>query len=159
MYLYRRFKSYFGMKPYLRHIKKLKYRRAMTAFRLSAHNLEIETGRYVYDRTLSGKKCFIKREDRFCTFCYDEFKYKVMGGEMHAILNCPRFHDVRKRLFVRIELLVPNIKELNDNDKLCYILTSEDECARLFSRFLRVVLSAQRSSFLKLWRQLNNPDG
>ena len=74
---------------------------------------------------------------------------------MHAILSFPRFHDVRKRLFVRIELLVPNIKELNDNDKLCYILTSEDECARLFSRFLGVVLSAQRSSFAKLWRQLN----
>ena len=55
-----------------------------------------------------------------------------MGDEMHAILNCPRFHDVRKRLFVRIELLVPNIKELNDNDKLCYILTSEDECAVSF---------------------------
>ena len=82
-----------------------------------------------------------------------------MGDEMHAILNCPRFHDERRRLFVRIELLVPNIKELNDYDKLCYILTSEDECARLFSRFLVVVLSAQRSSFVKLWRTLNNPDG
>ena len=52
LYLYRRFKSYFGMEPYLRHIQKLKFRRAMTAFRLSAHNLEIETGQYVYDRSI-----------------------------------------------------------------------------------------------------------
>lgn len=131
----------------------------MTAFRLSAHNLEIETGRYVHDRNAVGKKCSIRREDRFCCFCYNEFKYKVLGDEVHAILNCPRFYDVRQSFFVRIEMLVPNIKELSDNDKVHYMLTCEGESAKLVSRFLVVVLSAQRFSFVKVWRELNNLNG
>ena len=55
-------------------------------------------------------------------------------------------------------MLVPNIKELNDNDKLLYMLTCEGESAKLVSRFLVIVLSAQRPSFAKLWRELYIPD-
>ena len=158
LYLFRRIKSYFGMEPYLKHVKKLKYRRALTAFRLSAHNLEIETGRYVHNRNVLGKKCTIPREDRFCCFCYNEFKKRVMGDEVHAILNCPRFYDKRQSFFGRFELMVPNIKMLNNNDMLYYMLTCEGEYAKLVSRFLLVVLSAQRFSFVKVWREVNNPD-
>ena len=57
-----------------------------------------------------------------------------------------------------MEMLVPNIKELNDNDKLLYMLTCEGESAKLVSRFLVIVLSAQRPSFAKLWRELYIPD-
>ena len=52
LFLYRCIKAYFGMEPYLKHVKKLKFRRAMTAFRLRAHNLEIEMGKYFKDRTI-----------------------------------------------------------------------------------------------------------
>ena len=82
-----------------------------------------------------------------------------MGDEEHAILNCPRFHDERQRFFIRFEKLVPNFKDLSDNDKLYYMLTCEGDSAILVSRFLMVVYSAQRSSFVNIWRQLNNPDG
>ena len=159
LYLYRRIKPHFRMEPYLKHVKNFKFRRALAAFRLSAHNLEIETGRYVYDRNLLGKKCSIQREDRFCCFCFNEFKCKVMGDEMHAILNCPQFNDVRQNFFSKIEILVPNFKELNDYNKLYYMLTCEGESIRLVSRFLVKVLSAQRSSFEKIWREVNNPNG
>ena len=155
LYLYRRIKSNFGMEPYLKDIKKLKFRRAVTAFRLSAHNLEIEMGRYVGNTV--GNKCSVRREDRFCCFCFNEFKNKVLGDEAHAILRCPRFLDVRQSFLARFETLVPNIKYLSDTDKLLYMLTCEGESARMVSRFLVVVLSAQRSSFVKLWRELNNP--
>lgn len=157
LYLYRRIKSNFGIEPYLKDIKKLKFRRAITAFRLSAHNLEIETGRYVQDKNAVGKKCSVRREDRLCCFCFSEFRNIVVGDEVHAILKCPRFFDVRQSFLVRFERLVPNIKDLSDTDKLLYMLTCERESARLVSRFLVVVLSAQRSSFVKLWRELNNP--
>ena len=159
LYLYRRIKPHFRMEPYLKHVKNFKFRRALAAFRLSAHNLEIETGRYVYDRNLLGKKCSIQREDRFCCFCFNEFKCKVMGDEMHAILNCPQFNDVRQNFFSKIEILVPNFKELNDYNKLYYMLTCEGESVRLVSRFLAEVLSAQRLSFEKIWREVNNPNG
>ena len=78
---------------------------------------------------------------------------------MHAILNCPQFNDVRQNFFSKIEILVPNFKELNDYNKLYYMLTCEGESVRLVSRFLAKVLSAQRSSFEKIWRELNNPNG
>ena len=153
LYLYRRIKAHFGMEPYLGDIAKLKFRRAVTAFRLSAHNLEIETGRYV-GKTV-GNKCRVQREDRFCCFCFNEFKNKVLGDEAHAILRCPRFSDVRQSFMSRFVKLVPNVKYLGDPDRLIYMLTCEGESARLVSRFLLVVLSAQRSSFVKLWRELN----
>ena len=157
LYLYRRIKAHFGIEPYLGDIAKLKFRRAVTAFRLSAHNLEIETGRYV-GKTV-GNKCRVQREDRFCCFCFNEFKNKVLGDEAHAILRCPRFSDVRQSFMSRFVKLVPNVKYLGDPDRLIYMLTCEGESARLVSRFLLVVLSAQRSSFVKLWRELNNPGG
>ena len=152
LYVYRHCKRNFGIEPYLKHVKKLKYRRALTAFRISAHNLEIETGRYVH-----VNKVGISRHDRFCTFCYEENKTKVMGDEVHAILNCAHFNDVRKRFMDKIYLIVPNFKKLNDKDRLIYMLTSENEIAVLISKFLTVILSAQRPSFFKLWSQINCP--
>lgn len=155
LYIYRRIKSHFGMEPYLRDIVKLKFRRAVTAFRLSAHNLEIETGRYVGNAV--GNKCSVRREDRFCCFCFNEFNNKVLGDETHAILKCPRFSDIRQNFLTRFEKLIPNIKDISDTDRVLYMLTCEGEAVRMVSRFLVVVLSAQRSSFVKLWRELNNP--
>lgn len=158
LYLYRRIKSHFEMGNYLKDVKRLKFRRALTAFRLCAHNLEIETGRYIQDRNAIGKKCSVRREDRFCCFCYNKYKCKVLGDEVHAILKCPQFYNVRQSFSIKMEMLVPNIKELNDNDKLLYMLTCEGESAKLVSRFLVIVLSAQRPSFAKLWRELYIPD-
>ena len=157
LYLYRRIKSHFGMEPYLGDIVKLKFRRAVTAFRLSAHNLEIETGRYV-GKTV-GNKCRVKREDRFCCFCFNEFKDKILGDEVHAILKCPQFTVFRQSFQARFEKLVPNLRELSDTDRLIYMLTCEGDSIRVVSRFLVVVLSAQRYSFVKLWRELNKPGG
>ena len=118
------------MEPYLGDIAKLKLRRAVTAFRLSAHNLEIETGRYVTNAV--GHKCSIRREDRFCCFCFNEFKNKVLGDEAHAILKCPRFSDVRQSFMSRFVKLVPNMNYLSDPDRLIYMLTREVELKRFY---------------------------
>ena len=155
LYLYRHIKTNFGIEPYLKHVQKLKVRRALTAFRISAHNLEIETGRYIHDRNVLGNGS-IKREDRFCTYCYEENQVKMMGDEEHAILNCPRFCNARNAFFNKMELLVPNFEKLNNKDKLFYMLTGENECAVLVGKFLNVILSTQRSNFTKIWKQVNN---
>ena len=66
----------------------------MTAFRISTHKLEIETGRYVRNtniNNLQNQGVRVKRVDRFCTLCYEGSQIKVMGDEKHAILNCPFF--------------------------------------------------------------------
>ena len=51
------------------------------------------------------------------------------------------------------------LKDLSDTDRLLYMLTCEGDSIRVVSRFLVVVLSAQRYSFVKLWRELNKPGG
>ena len=161
LYIYRNIKNHFGMEPYLRQIVKFKFRKALTAFRLSAHNLEIERGRYIRDKSkpnTNDSGC-IRRTERFCTLCFELDKNKVIGDEEHAITNCPYFDDKRDLLFGKINSIVPNFRNLNDRNKLLYILTCENECAILASKFLNHILSTQRTSFTKFWEQFNNPSG
>ena len=62
-------------------------------------------------------------------------------------------------ILARFEKLFQNIKDLSDADRCLYMLTYEGEPARLVGRFLVEVVSAQRYSLVKLWRELNNPGG
>ena len=82
-----------------------------------------------------------------------------MGDEMHALLSCPHFSDIRNRVFVKINLMVPQFKNLNDKDKLFYMLTCESDCANLVGKLLSVILSTQRPNFINLWKQSHIPDG
>ena len=155
LYLYRKIKTNFGMEPYLRQVNKKKFRRAMTAFRISAHNLEIETGRYITDKQSANKNTSIKRDDRFCTLCYEANGGKIMGDEKHAAVVCPRFNVERNRLFLYIQNKVPNFGKLNDIGKLLFMLTCEHECAIMVGKYLNIILSTQRPSFSKIWKRLN----
>ena len=85
LHIYRKIKSEFKMEPYLHQIKQLKYRRAMSMFRISAHRLEIETGRWIKTSSGNNKIC---RNDRICTLCFENGS-KIPGDEEHAILVCP----------------------------------------------------------------------
>ena len=158
LYIYRHIKNNFGMEQYLKDIHKIKLRRAFTAFRIGAHNLEIETGRYIRDNNVLDNNGTIKRNDRFCIFCYEESKTKVMGDEGHAIINCPRFNDIRNSVFAKINAIVPQFKNLEDKHKLLYMLTCESECASLVGKLLNVILSTQRSNFIKIWKESIIPD-
>ena len=69
---YSSLKSSFCAESYLFTIKKWKKRKSLARLRISAHTLEIESGRY--------KK--LKREERLCKAC---FKTEV---EPHFLLDC-----------------------------------------------------------------------
>jgi hypothetical protein len=89
---------------------------------VSAHNLNIETGRF-YD--LDG-------HERVCSMC----NLNVVEDEYHYILQCEKYIDVRRRYlkkyywlrlscFKLVQLLsVHNIKELNNLGK--YLLLAEN---------------------------------
>ena len=138
LYLYRKIKSNFNVEPYLKQIKKRKIRRSMTALRISAHSLEIETGRYA-----SKKGDFVKREERYCSLCMEK-DLKTPGDEIHAVLVCPSFHNERENVIGFIDNLYPNFKNLNDNDKLIFMLTCENECLQKVSKFINLILSMNR---------------
>jgi hypothetical protein len=58
------------------------YRTVLTRWRLSNHDLQIETGRYTVPYT--------PREDRLCTLC------GAIEDEHHVIFDCPRYDDLRR---------------------------------------------------------------
>ena len=58
-----------------------KYKKYISKFRLSAHSLKVETGRY--DATA--------RENRLCTMC----NLEDIEDEYHFILKCPNYTDIR----------------------------------------------------------------
>ena len=63
----------------------LKYKIALSRFRLSSHSLMIEIGRY------NGTP----REDRLCTFC----NMRKKEDEYHFLLVCPYYTELRRRYF------------------------------------------------------------
>ena len=76
------YKQEFKMETYLDQIKINKYRIALSKFRLSSHNLEIETGRH-------GN---IPRADRKCKKCNSD----VIEDEYHFLLVCPLYRELRQ---------------------------------------------------------------
>ena len=64
-----------------------KYRRVISQFRISAHDLEIERGRY------NG----IDRSDRICKLCR-----RSIEDEFHFVLSCNIYIDLRQK-YIPIE--------------------------------------------------------
>ena len=110
---YFKVKNTFHQEKYLS-INKFKLRKAMCRFRISAHDLRIESGRYA--------KNYINRTDRICTRC----DAHEVENEFHFLLNCSLYHDERENLFNRINLLNTNFRFLNLTDKGLWLLTQED---------------------------------
>lgn len=77
------FKHDFGLEDYLSIVNINKYRIALTKFRISSHNLEIEIGRHLN----------IPREDRKCKQC----NMNVLENEFHFLLVCPKYYNIRRQ--------------------------------------------------------------
>ena len=141
LHLFRKIKTNFSFETYLSVPIKRKYRRALTAFRISAHKLEIETGRHANKKSNTQ---FTRREERFCKLCMNN-NIKIIGDEYHALLVCPTFEKKRASLLQMVEQRVPNFQCLNNYYKTIYLLTSEDkDMVVQLSKFLFDVLSIQR---------------
>ena len=97
---YKLIKNKFGIEKYLE-LNERNMRKALSAFRISAHNLNIERGRYLN----------LKVEDRQCSIC------NVIEDEIHALCQCKKFNVLRDQMYQTI------IKKLNINktDKEIFI--------------------------------------
>ena len=109
--LYKHLDRNYSLAPYLSKIKNHKFRQALTKMRISAHNLEIETGRYTKPT----------REERLCKLCSLEFE-----DEMHFIMSCPK---LSKRRTTFDKIIIDMISEWNDHDNLtkCFIIINPSE--------------------------------
>ena len=88
------FKTDFCPELYL-YINIEKYRIALSRFRLSSHRLAIETGRHA--------RPIVPAHQRFCTSC----NLNVVGDEIHFLLQCPTFQNLRDEMLNTARSLIP----------------------------------------------------
>ena len=79
---YRLLKTEIKLEPYLLVFKYSVTRRFLSRFRLSSHNLYIETGRWQRPK--------IPPEDRICPSCKNGVE-----DEIHVFVQCQRYNDLR----------------------------------------------------------------
>ena len=105
------FKTNIGLEKYLQILPHFEDRRRITKFRISAHKLLIETGRY------KG----IPRTNRICDKC-------ILGeveDECHFFFKCQKFNCQRNQLMNVICKSCPNFTTLKITDQLIWALSCE----------------------------------
>ena len=133
---YFKLKNTFHQEKYLS-IKEFKLRKAMCRYRISAHDLRIESGRY--------SKTYINRTDRICTRC----DLQEVEDEFHFLLKCSLYNDERKNLFNRINWLNNNFKLLSLTDRGLWLLTQEDlNILEHLASFLENCFSKRRNALI-----------
>ena len=105
IFLYKFLNSGNDNRFYLTHPNKI-YRKNISKFRVSDHNLLIETGRY--------KK--IPSEQRLCSVC------KILDDECHFFFKCKINQKIKEELFSYYEKEDSNFISKNDIEKLTLFL-------------------------------------
>ena len=118
---YRTIKTSFCYESYL-NLRNYDYRTSLTKFRISAHNLFIERGRYL--------KCpQLAREGRHCLFCRLTKNEFVVESEEHALNFCPLYSKFISRIN-------HNIHDLHDIFSNPSCLVSHDVMAGRIAHFI-----------------------
>ena len=125
----RLFKTNFRSEPYLQIVKNGQERKQLTRLRLSAHELEIERGRY--------RKLEI--EDRKCKTC------NIVEDEMHFLMKCPRYEKDRSELMSYVEERVPNFIDLDDENKFIYLMSSEGEIIKKVAKMVTNMMKTHKN--------------
>jgi len=137
---YNQIKSEFGYEPYL-DIKKSTSRKSLSRFRLSAHDLNIEQGRYIKKGTTPSIT------DRICRYCcLDEDKEHlellevilpdfnpIIESEQHVLTECPGYHHLRLNLS---DVLKSQLMLCNYTDIFCTPILADDLGSYLHRCFL-----------------------
>ena len=91
------------------------YRCALAQYRLSSHNLGIETGRHTKPPT--------PKEKRLCLYCNNGF----VDDEIHLLTNCAAHTDIRHRLTTNIEDFLEDYDDLSDVQKFISVMSSSNK--------------------------------
>ena len=107
-----------------------KLRKVITRFRIGAHKLPIETGRYYSD---------IARIDRHCPLCCNG-----MGDEKHYLTSCdnPVIVQLRNSFYSKIGSTNGDFMGYSGEEKVLYLMTTSDHNSLLnFGFFLEKIES------------------
>ena len=102
---YHSVKSVFSIEPYLQLCKGFSRRASTTKLRISAHELQIERGRYIN----------IPREQRICTWCKTNIDIECIEDEEHALYDCDLYSRERLRLISNLNNIPFTYQDQTEN--------------------------------------------
>ena len=109
---YLKIKDHFGFENYLTCMKNPDQRKALCRLRISAHRLQIETGRY--SKT--------PRSERFCKKCCTN----EIEDETHFLCECQKLETHRNKLWSVVKQKCPNFVNLPKESKIIFLLNNEN---------------------------------
>jgi len=112
---YKLFKDEFRLETYLLSMKNLNHSLALARFRISSHNLRIETGRYTRPNKTPP-------DQRVCLYCSSQ----AIEDEMHFLLKCSLYQPERHTLFCKIKQIFPETPSLPDADQFSAIMSCKN---------------------------------
>ena len=115
MDLFCKIKTEHGLSNYLESSLNFRERRALSKFRISAHNLPVETGRY---------KGIDDRNSRICPLCNT-----AVGDEAHYLIDCSfrNIVEMRHQLYTKISNKSPNFSTMSKTEKTIFLLDNPDK--------------------------------
>ena len=117
---YKLFKRKFEFEIYFDILLDRKQRKALTAFRISAHHLKIERGRY------SGQRL----EDRLCNIC------NVLEGEIHFFCDCSKYTELRNKMFLNMAVLNNHSVESKKGQFIKLMASTDDTILKSIGLFV-----------------------
>ena len=123
---YKIFKQNFGFESYL-NIANSSLRKEIARFRISAHRLKVETGRF------DGKNKYVPPSERLCQNC----SLGCVEDEMHFILDCPCYILNRDELFTKITNCNSTFPAYTREQKFVWLLSNEDlNCQKALAEYI-----------------------
>lgn len=110
------------------HLITFNSRKILTKFRISAHNLEVELGRYKN----------IPREQRHCNKC------KVLDDEKHFFLDCQINDSLRTNFLNSLSQKCENFSQLDSIEKLIFILNPNVDVSPSIVDFIKQSLELRK---------------
>jgi hypothetical protein len=114
---YSLFKNTFQREPYINLSCTRHFRSNLAKFRLSAHKLKIETGRY------NSKNSYVPPSQRICCNC----DMGRVEDEEHFLTECPKYNVEREYLFNEANQDCANFSKLSNHNKFIWIMSNESE--------------------------------
>ena len=112
---YSGFKTKFEFENYLNIVKNPTHRKALAKFRISAHKLEIEVGRY------QG----VTADKRVCKQCSNG-EIEEIEDELHFMFKCKKHSHIRDKLLYECVMESKKFNLLSMENKLSFMLNSSD---------------------------------
>ena len=106
------FKEEFKFESYLTSTKNHNHTLSLFRFRISSHNLRIETGRYTRPKT--------PEQERKCIYCSNH----SVENEPHFLLVCDLYTNERAELIKDVINYIPNLMDLSNEEKFIMLMSS-----------------------------------